>query len=383
LKVKKMNKQEDEVDLMDYLAVVWKRKWLIIISTAGCAILAGVVSFLLPSQWEVDALVLPARFQVQTEQGQYVEVLVVDPVQVAAQIMQEAYNSRIAAELNLDLAKLPKLKAENLKDTKLTRISITENDVGKAKSILSTLFNFLKIDFDKKLDIEIINIKSQMAVQIELIKNQVNSKELIIKDSLNELKLLDIEINKAIQKVVSTEKLVKISEERGINIVEEMITVKTRIDESDAQKKITLTEKKEGAEALGLLLYAHEIQNNLEYCNALDEKLSNEKISQENLRLSIEDKKEDINKLNTMKDKLRNEIGKVKIEIENILNQIKVLSDKKARFDYTQLVKEPTSSLYPIAPKKKRNVLIAGLLGAVVFTMLAFFLEYVEKRKND
>ncbi|MGB9006208.1 MAG: Wzz/FepE/Etk N-terminal domain-containing protein [Candidatus Aminicenantales bacterium] len=378
-----MNKQEDEVDLMDYLAVVWKRKWLIIISTVGCAILAGVVSFLLPPQWEVDTLILPARFQVQPGQGQYVEVLAVDPVQVATEIMQEAYNSRIAAELNLDLAKFPKLKVESLKDTKLTRISIADSDVGKAKSILSTLFVFLKIDFDKKLDIEIKNIDSQTASEIELTKNQINYKELIIKDNLNKIKLLDIEINKAVQKVISTEKLVKISEERGKNIVEEMKTAKARIDEIDAQQKISLTEKKEGAEALGLLLYTSEIQHNLIYYDALDEKLSNNKISQENLRLSIEDKKEDINKLNTMKDNLRNEIDKVKIKIENILSQIKVLSDKKARFDYTQLVKEPTRSLYPIAPRKKRNVLIAGLLGAVVFTMLAFLLEYVEKRKND
>jgi len=51
------------------------------------------------------------------------------------------------------------------------------------------------------------------------------------------------------------------------------------------------------------------------------------------------------------------------------------------RIDYTQFIKEPTSSLYPVSPKKKRNVMIAGILGLMIFTMLAFFLEYIEKQK--
>jgi capsular polysaccharide biosynthesis protein len=50
--------------------------------------------------------------------------------------------------------------------------------------------------------------------------------------------------------------------------------------------------------------------------------------------------------------------------------------------DYAQLIKEPTSSLYPVAPRKKVNVAIAGVLGLNMFTMLAFFLEYLEKNKT-
>jgi capsular polysaccharide biosynthesis protein len=58
------------------------------------------------------------------------------------------------------------------------------------------------------------------------------------------------------------------------------------------------------------------------------------------------------------------------------------LIEKKGRIDYAQLIKDPTSSLYPISPKKKLNILIAGILGLMIFTILAFFLEYIEKQKN-
>ena len=59
------------------------------------------------------------------------------------------------------------------------------------------------------------------------------------------------------------------------------------------------------------------------------------------------------------------------------------MGDKKLRIDYAQLVKEPTASLYPVSPRKKVNVAIAGILGLFMFTVLAFFLEYIEKQKYE
>ncbi|MCP2597706.1 hypothetical protein NLC93_07545, partial [Candidatus Aminicenantes bacterium AC-335-G13] len=58
-----------------------------------------------------------------------------------------------------------------------------------------------------------------------------------------------------------------------------------------------------------------------------------------------------------------------------------LLNERKGRMDYAQLVKEPTSSINPVSPKKKLNILIAGILGLMIFTILAFFIEYIEKQK--
>jgi len=208
-----------------------------------------------------------------------------------------------------------------------------------------------------------------------------------------------------------------------------MKEVKNRVDKIEEEQRKVL---KEGSDknALSILLYSNEIQNNLRYYNTLDEKLSSEKITQENINLTIEERKAAIKQINnqieqirtqiddiktaiddiktqiddiktqiddihTQIDNINNEIGKInyeidtikngiiikKNEIENVRNEITYFQERKARIDYTQLIKGPTSSLYPISPKKKLNVLIAGILGLFVFTTLAFFLEYLEKQR--
>jgi capsular polysaccharide biosynthesis protein len=326
----------EEVNLTEYLEILWKRKWLIIIPTAIIIIATGIVSFLVTPVWEVDAIVLPSKFLSQTEQGQFNEVLVVDPKQVAGQINQDSYNNLLAAELNLDIRKFPKIRAENLRDTKLVRISVRTRDIDQGRKILTSLFNHLKGDFDKKIDVEIAN-------------------------NLSEIKVLEIQKDIIKQEVLSEENKVKISEDRTRSIAQELKSVKTRVDEIDAELKKALEEKRQGMDAVAILLYTNEVQNNLRYYNTLEEKLSAERLTQENLRLSIKGKAEALKQQDS---------------------KIELLKEKKQRIDYAQLVKEPTPSLDPVAPKRTRNVLLAAVLGAAAFILLAFFFEALDKAKN-
>ena len=372
-----MNEYENEVNLMDYLNVIWKRKWLITIPTLFLVVVVGVISFLLPKKWEIDAILVPSKFLIRTEQGAFNEIMVVDPKQIVSQINEATYNVLIAAELNLDIREFPKLKATNLRDTKLVQISIKEKDVEKARRILYSLFNHLKRDLDKKINVEIKDIDTQIANNENLIKQ----KGFNIKNKGSEIKFNQIEKNKARQIMLSSENKLEISEDRVKSIMEEMKEVKKRTDELEKQQREALSEKKQAIDAISLLLYSNEVQQNLRYYNTLDEKLSNEKIIQENLSLFKKEKNEEIKQLDTQIEKLKTEIDKINNDIESVKNEIGFLNERKGRIDYTQLIKEPTSSLYPVSPKKKRNVLIAGILGLMMFTMLAFFLDYLEKQK--
>jgi capsular polysaccharide biosynthesis protein len=368
---------ENETELIDYLNVIWKRKWLIIIPTFLLVIAVGIYSFLSPKVWEIDSIIVPSKFFIQTEQGTFEEIVVIDPKQIASQINESTYNILIATELNLDIEEFPKLKAENLRDTKLVRVSLKEEDTEKAKQILYSLFNHLKKDLDKKIEVEIKDVDTQIASDENLIKQ----KGLNIKNNGSEIKLNQIEKNKARQKILSSENMLKISEDRVKSIMEEMKEVKKRIDELEKQQREALSEKKQGIDAISLLLYSNEVQQNLRYYNMLEEKLSNEKIVQENLNLLIKDKNEDIKKLDTQIEKLKTEIDRINNEIEEVKNNIAFSKERKARIDYTQLIKEPTSSIGPVSPKKKLNVLIAGVLGLFAFTILAFFLDYLKKQR--
>ena len=355
---------ENEPKLIDYLNVIWKRKWLIVIPTFLVALAAAIYSFIIPPTWEVDAIILPSKFFVQTEQGLNEEVVVTDPKQIAGQINQASYNSLIASELGLDIRNFPRINAENLRDTKLLRISIRSQDVAQAKSILQKLFDHLKTELDKKIYVEVKAVDTK----ITSYDKDIKKKEL---DILSE----EIEKSKTKQQILSAENKLEISEQRVGSITEEMKSVKKRTEEIENQQRESLEGKKEGMEAISLLLYSNEVQQNLRYFNTLEEKLSEEKITQENLRLIIKEGQEEIRQLNTDIEKLKN-------EMEEIKNQTNLWIEKKTRIDYAQLVKEPTSSLYTVAPRKKRNVMIAGVFGVFVFTMLAFFLEYVEKQNR-
>jgi capsular polysaccharide biosynthesis protein len=331
-----MNEFENEKELIDYINVIWKRKWLIIIPTFILVIAVGVYSFLLPPVWEVNALIQPGKYIVQTEGGTYKEILVADPKQITGQINEASYNNIIAAELNLDIREFPKLKADNIRDTKLVRISIKENDVEKAKLILYSLFNHLKRELDKKVDVEIKGIDSK-----------IKSKE---------IENLRIE-----EEIKAHKNKLNIVKQRKKEIEEEVIDIRKRVEALEKEQSSSLKkEKRSESESLAMLLYSNEIQQSLRYHNTLNELLSSKKIQEENINLEMKNKEK---------------------RIKQLENEIDNLSERKGRIDYTQFIQEPTSSLSPVSPKKKQNVTIAGVLGLFIFTILAFFIEYLEKQK--
>jgi capsular polysaccharide biosynthesis protein len=356
--------KEKSVDLMEFLEVFWRKKWLILLPSIGCAILAGVLSFSLPPKWEITALIQPGKFTNQTASGQLEEVIVTDPKQLAGLINQETYNRRIAAAINLDIKKFPNLQAESIGDAKLVKISIRDKDVQISIAVISSLFSLVKSDLDKRVEVETKTLDAQIVVN----ENAIKQKNLDIQSN-------GLEKENLRKEILNLQNRLAISELRAKNLVEEMKSVKKRADDIVEQQKKLLTENKQGTEAISLLLYSNEIQQNLRYFNTLEDSLSSEKVNQENLKLSIESKGNAIKQIDT-------QIEKTKNDIDGLKNQITLSTQKKGRIDYTTLAKEPTSSLFPVAPNKKQNVIIAGFLAIIVFSLLAFFLEYL-KRYNS
>lgn len=373
-----MEEYEKEVEIIDYLNIIWQKKWLIIIPTFLIVVCVALYSFTLPKVWEVQSILSPSKFWAQTESGQYNEIIVVKPQQIAGQINEGAYTSLIAAELNLDIQKFPKLKAEPLKNTNLIKISLKAEDVNEAKAIEQSLFQHIKGQLDKKIDVEMKSVDTS----IENNESQIRLKELNIKDTLNEIKLSQIEKTQTFQMIQSTENKLKISEEREKAILNELKAVKKKTDELEIEQKKSLSGAKKESDAISLLLYSNEVQTNLRYYDTLNEKLSIEKITQENLNLLKKEKTEEIKIIETKIDKAKNEIKKIENKIIDIKVQIQQLKEEKLRIDYSKLIKEPTSSIGPVSPKKKQMVLLAGFISLMLFTFLAFFIHYIQEQKK-
>jgi len=330
-----MSKLVTQAGLIDYLNALWKRKWLIIVPTLGLVIVVAIISILMPPVWEVEMILQPAKFFSQTPGGQFIDVLITDPRQIATEINQKSYDFSIAKKLKLDIQKFPKLRAEYLKDTKLVRIAINEKDVEKAKAILQSLFLILKENLDKKIFIEIDNINT------EIRKNE-------------------LEIDLLTKEIVILQNKLNILEQREREILAEMKAARERISRIEKEQLDAL--KGGGKEALGQLLYSNEIQQNFQYINTLNELVSDKKIEREDLAQKRKENEQ---------------------AIEVLRNSDNNLKERKGKFDYTQVIKEATPSIFPVSPKKMLNVLLAGILGLMIFSLVALFLAYLDKAKIE
>ena len=355
---------EREVELFYFLDVLWRRRWFIVIPAVVLAVLAGIVSFLLPPQWDVDAVIQPGKYFIIVEPGILTEVVITDPRLLAAMIGQGAYNGAIGDALHLDSRTFPRLQAENPRDTKLVRVTVRTGEPEKAKAILASLFQQVKNDLDPKIEAGLKILATQIAAK----ENAIRSKELDIQSRT-------IEIDKSRQAIGTIRNKLKIFEERARNIVEEAKGVKARIEELDKRQAAAAAEKPGGIETLGLLLYTTETQKGLQYANTLDESLTASRNAQEDLRLSAFEKDQAIKAVKT-------EIEKINREIAGIRGEIDILNEKKKVAEYARLVKEPTVSLFPVRPKKKQNVLLAGFLGLFFFAAGALLVDYFLSRKT-
>jgi uncharacterized protein involved in exopolysaccharide biosynthesis len=66
-----MDRREDEINLLDYLVVLLKRKNLIFWFTIACALLGVVAAFVIPPKYKAETRILPP----QTGASVYSEVL--------------------------------------------------------------------------------------------------------------------------------------------------------------------------------------------------------------------------------------------------------------------------------------------------------------------
>jgi len=107
----------------------------------------------------------------------------------------------------------------------------------------------------------------------------------------------------------------------------------------------------------------------------------------ETLKSDMRDYESQIKSLVDQKDSRRKSLNGQIMALESqktyILEEIKNLEFKKNYVQNIQVLQPPKSSLSPVKPKKKLNVLLAGVVGLFLTVFLAFFIEYISRHKND
>jgi capsular polysaccharide biosynthesis protein len=296
--------QEEEIELIDIFRILWKRRKLILLGTLFLTIGAAGISLLLPKVYEVSTIIEPGIRPIADVNGQIVnEMPVVTPEALREGILGGAYDARIQKKLNIAPKDYPKIRVVTPKNTLLVKISIESSKPEQALAILNELVSLVGSDIQEKLESE----KSKIGHEIKL--TQIYDQSLVEK----------------------------------IKLVEKQTTAVTA-KMQDLEKNRERSMASRTTDAMSVLLYSNEIQNQQIYLNGLQEKLKN----------------------------LETEAQGSSVRIDNLRLKLSLIKS-------TSLTKPPSIPDKPVKPKKPLIVALAFMVGLMGSMLLVFLLEYFER----
>jgi capsular polysaccharide biosynthesis protein len=322
---------EDEINLIDYLKVLWKWKWLIIAGTLICAVAAAVISLQMPKIYEISTVIEPGIASIKDEGG----FMYIDSVaNISGKINGGIYDRRIKEALRLDPLKTGvKFKSAIVKKANLIKVTSQweEKDTGLGIKVTGQLIHFLVGDYEKVIEQK----EGSYSNQIIMKQNEINNMK--TRKKLQQANLKNIGQTK--------EELLRAIKE-----------VKENVEKVIHQRDLLLKSKRTG-NSTTLLLYSTTVQQNVTYFNQLSNELYGLNAKEEEIKAKIEAFPEDM---------------------ADIKARINTLNLEKALIDNIKVIQEPEVSLHPVKPKKKQIVLLATVVALFMAVFLAFFIEYIK-----
>jgi capsular polysaccharide biosynthesis protein len=370
---------DDEVQLIDYLRVIWKWKWLIILGTFLCMVVAGVVSFNMPKIHEVSMTIEPGIIGADKD-GKFIYLDSRDNIE--EKIREGLYNRRIEKVLNINpLKKDIKFQVRPQKASNFIKVTSEwkENEVEFGKKALVHLLAVISKEYENVVQPR----KDDYEKQILMKQNQIKEVEIQRKDIDKQI-LLELNTIGAKKNNIKLNKAtLNIMQDREKELLQEIKNVKNNT-ERIVQERNTILQHKGNADDISLLLYSTTIQQNVAYFNQLSNQINDLRTEKEIASMKIENLKKDINDINTEieRSKLKKTEG-LQAKINDLKLQIDSLSIEKGMIKNVRIIQDPEASIRPIKPKKRLNILLAGVAAFMMIMFLIFFLEYIQKAKSN
>ena len=415
--------EEYEVNLIDYLHVLWRQKWIIIVT-----FVAAIVSAYLAST------TIKPTYQVKTS------LLLLPPL--ASELGAAAAGSTLSPETYKELALSTTVLDSVLSSTKIPskmdvwdlrkHISVTATQFGNSDSTSSQIL--LKVTVsgsDRELlaplakewttvfsatfgelfqdrttrSYEYVS-KNADSTQKELDAAMAARKELLLQHPLDRLKADLASLQTQYQKDTSNLNGSQISLAADQSYVKEMKS------ELAAQDKVTVLKRSLDPDTLAVLL--HSGISSGEYKNLLsihvEEEVLNSTYSSLASRIAytnaniaktqqqIHGLADAVKKESDKMTALQAEITETEAALQGLDNKVQLLTDANARLaaqlqdakialaetpEPIRVIDEPIAPRAPIAPNKKMNIAVAGVLGLMVGVLLAFFVDYLARAKQE
>ena len=333
----RMDKLDDEIELMDYLKVIWKWKKLIILGTIASAIVAGVISFLMPNVYSIQVLLEPGFLKV-SEDGR--NIYAESQKNIKALIETGVFDRDILKSLkDTNKGHIPRLlhyKVTVPKGSNTIKISYQTPDIKLGFNVL------------KKL--------------IELLQNRHSQLEIRYKNELMiEIQAKQTEVSNLVVEKEASKQMIKNMDKRISDLVPEISYMKNNTKSLIKERNQFVLKGNNKQDVLSIVLYTNILQQGLAFTNILSNGLEQLVSKRDEKMVFLES--------------LKNKIVILEQEIKN-------LDYRKTHIQNIQIIQPPTNSSLPIKPKKNLIVVLGAVLGLFLMFFLAFFLEYIQRHRD-
>lgn len=135
--------KNEEIDLIDYIKVIIKRKWTILITIILAMVIAGIFGKTMPRSYEASVIL---------EIGKIGNFIPESPLQLKEKIDRGSFNEILRAKLKIN--NVPKIEAEALKDTNLLVLKINTADIEQGEKFLKELADIIIKEHEEILSLQ-------------------------------------------------------------------------------------------------------------------------------------------------------------------------------------------------------------------------------------
>jgi len=325
---------DDEINLMDYIKVIIKRKKIIAGIFVICVVAAVIYSLTVVPVYEMTQIL-----EVPTiGENVYLD----SSLKIKEKIESGFYNFKILENLDFkskyNINNIGFFKITIPKENQFLSIyaDVTKQDLENSKKVLSELFAQMDVDYSLRLEAERGRKNTEEAIK----KNTIKSMDVRIEDAKFHIILLEPRIESLVARIEETK-----TNTEDIILEREKFINKQKIDG-----------------IVGSILYTTTIQQAINHLDQLDSELVS-------LRMKKLDKEKEIKNL--------------LIERERVVLEIFNLDKQKEFIRSFREIQPVLLSTNPIKPKKRQMVAIAAMLGLILGVFIAFFVEFWQNSKEN
>jgi len=172
---------EQEIELMDYLRVIWKRRWLIVGGTLVSMIAALVVSLIQPEMYQTT---------LDLKIGQVWQNPIDDPNLVAAVINNEPFLDKVRQKTGLSYTAYEMKKSKTVvakvvdKAPLLVNVVAREHSPKKAVELAETVADLIILEHQPRFEeliSEYIRYEKELESQVQVMQRELQELETILK----------------------------------------------------------------------------------------------------------------------------------------------------------------------------------------------------------